>query len=110
LGIEGVIRESGHLVGTPGVTLLNGSKVCVLDHGVIVAQRHIHMSPQDAERFSVKNGQLVKVRVNGQRPLTFADVVIRVSEKFAADMHLDTDEANACGYFKGMRGEIVSEC
>ncbi|MFV0555795.1 MAG: phosphate propanoyltransferase [Lactovum sp.] len=107
LGIEAVVRESGNLEGTPEVTLVNNGNVCRLNQGVIVAQRHIHLSLDEAKDFGVKNGQIVKVKVNGKRPVIFEDVVIRAREGFAADMHIDTDEANACGYFKGMRAEII---
>ncbi|MDR2976692.1 MAG: phosphate propanoyltransferase [Streptococcaceae bacterium] len=108
LGLTAEIRESGHLSGTAAVTLINGNHVALLEQGLIVAKRHVHMSVEDAAKYGLENGQIVKVKVNGKRPLIFDDVVIRVSDKFATCMHLDTDEANACGYFIGMHGEFIS--
>nr|WP_164509528.1 ethanolamine utilization phosphate acetyltransferase EutD [Loigolactobacillus jiayinensis] len=107
IGIKAPIRESGHLESTPGVTLINGSQSVDLDTGVIVAQRHIHMTYEDAELFGVKNGDVVQVRASGARPLIFDGVVVRISDKFATYMHIDFDEANACGLSKGLRGTIV---
>jgi putative phosphotransacetylase len=107
LGINVPVRESGKIEGTPGVLLMNGSATVVLDHGLIVAKRHIHMTPEDALKNDVTNGQIVQVKVLGERPLIFDDVVIRVNPHFATYMHIDYDEANACGLTKGMRGYII---
>ena len=107
IGIKAPIRESGHIDGTPGVILMNGDRSVRIEQGVIVAKRHIHMTPKDAEKNQVKNGDIVKVKINSERPLVFEEVVCRVSPKFATYMHLDYDEANACGYKKGDRGTIV---
>jgi putative phosphotransacetylase len=107
LGINTPVRESGKTQGTPGVTLINGAAVVTLDHGLIVAKRHIHMTPEDAQKSHVTNSQIVQVKVQGARPLIFADVVVRVSPHFATYMHIDYDEANACGLMKGTRGYIV---
>lgn len=108
LGIKAPIRESGDIQGSPGVILANGSRSLSLDKGLIAAKRHIHMTPEDAQRANVKNHDLVQVRAEGERPLVFDDVVIRVSPQFATYMHIDYDEANACGFKKGMRGYIIS--
>lgn len=108
LGIKVPVRESGHIDGTPGVVLMNGEKSIHLDKGLIVAKRHIHMTPADAEKNHVANGDIVKVKIAGERGLIFDDVVVRVSPKFATYMHIDYDEANACGFTKGNRGWIVS--
>mgnify|MGYP005982613835 CR=1 FL=1 len=108
LGIKVPVRESGDIAGTPGVTLINGNRSVTLEQGLIVAKRHVHVAEEDAPKLGVKQGDLVKVRVGGnQRSLIFDDVVIRVSDKFATSMHIDYDEANACGFSKGMQGYIV---
>ena len=109
LGVKAPIRESGDIEGTPGIVLVNGDKSDSLDKGLIVAKRHVHMTPEDAEKLGVKNHDIVKVKVEGARPLVFDDVVIRVSPKFATYMHIDYDEANACGFSKGIRGRIIKD-
>lgn len=107
LGIQAPMRESGKIEGTPGVTLMNGEAVLTLRHGLIVAKRHIHMTPEDAAKNHVTNSQIVQVKVEGERPLIFDDVVVRVSRRFATYMHIDYDEANACGFKKGTQGRII---
>ena len=109
LGVKAPIRESGDIERTPGIVLVNGDKSVSLDKGLIVAKRHVHMTPEDAEKLGVKNHDIVKVKVEGARPLIFDDVVIRVSPKFATYMHIDYDEANACGFSKGIRGRIIKD-
>lgn len=109
LGVKAPIRESGDIEGTPGIVLVNGDKSVSLDKGLIVAKRHVHMTPEDAEKLGVKNHDIVKVKVEGARLLVFDDVVIRVSPKFATYMHIDYDEANACGFSKGIRGRIIKD-
>ena len=109
LGVKAPIRESGDIEGTPGIVLVNVDKSVSLDKGLIVAKRHVHMTPEDAEKLGVKNHDIVKVKVEGARPLIFDDVVIRVSPKFATYMHIDYDEANACGFSKGIRGRIIKD-
>ncbi len=107
LGVPAMVRLSGNTAGTPGV-ILEGPKGRVeLKEGVIVAQRHIHMTPADAERYGVTDGQVVRVKTRGTRPLTFDDVVVRVREDMALEMHIDTDEANAAGLKDGDIGEIL---
>ena len=97
LGIQPPVRESGRLAGTPGLTLRGPAGEVTLKQGVIVAQRHIHMGPEEARRFRLENGERVRVRVAGARPVIFEDVVVRVRDDFALELHLDTDEANAAG-------------
>ncbi|HFU4221241.1 TPA: ethanolamine utilization phosphate acetyltransferase EutD [Streptococcus suis] len=109
LGVNAPIRESGQIEDTPGIVLINGSKVVSLDKGLIVAKRHIHMTPEDAAKANVVNKEIVQVQVGGERGLIFDDVVIRVHPKFATYMHIDYDEANACGFKKGMRGRIIKK-
>lgn len=109
LGTKAPIRESGDTEGTPGVVLVNGDKSVSLSKGLIVAKRHVHMSPEDAKRANVVNREIVQVKVEGDRPLIFDDVVIRVHPEFVTAMHIDYDEANACGFKKGMRGRIIKK-
>ncbi|HFI0342700.1 TPA: ethanolamine utilization phosphate acetyltransferase EutD [Streptococcus suis] len=109
LGLNAPIRESGQIENTPGIILVNGSKVVSLEKGLIVAKRHIHMTPEDAAKANVVNQEIVQVQVGGERGLIFDDVVIRVHPKFATYMHIDYDEANACGFKKGMRGRILKK-
>ena len=107
LGVPGMVRLSGKIEGTPGFTIEGPKGKVTVDKGVIVAARHIHMTPEDAERFGVTNGQIVRVRTTGSRPLTFDDVVVRVSPTFSLEMHVDTDEGNAAGIADGAEGEII---
>lgn len=109
LGVKAPIRESGDIQGTPGIVLVNGSNVVRLERGLIVAKRHIHMTPEDAKKLGVENKEIVQVKVEGTRPLIFDDVVVRVHPNFATAMHIDYDEANACGFTKGTRGRIVKK-
>ena len=111
LGVIAPVRESGDIEGTPGITLraANGNEI-TLEKGVIVAKRHVHMTPEDAAAFEVEDKQIVKVEIDSGagRKLIFDDVVVRVSEKFALAMHIDTDEANAaCVGRQGAQGRIV---
>lgn len=96
LGIPGVIRQSGDTEGTPGCTLIGPAGELTIDHGVIVAKRHIHMTPVQAMQLNVRdNDEVFVITESYERSLIFADVVVRVSPKFALAMHVDTDEANA---------------
>ena len=98
VGVVAQVRESGNIEGTAGCILRGPAGEVQLTEGVIAAKRHIHLTPEDAEKFGVTNGQIVGVQVetNG-RSLTFGDVVCRVSASYATAMHIDTDEANAAG-------------
>ncbi|MBE6555803.1 MAG: phosphate propanoyltransferase [Ruminococcaceae bacterium] len=108
LGLKAVpIRESGDVVGTPGLVLVGPAGEVDMKEGTIVAKRHIHMTPDDAREFGVADKQIVKVRLNTARPVIFDDVVVRVSPKFALAMHIDTDECNAAAAFGEVFGEIV---
>ena len=109
LGIKAPIKESGQLDGTPGIVLSAGQNVVHLHHGVIVAKRHIHMTLEDAKKNNVVNGEIVQVKVFGTRPLIFDDVVVRVHSAYATYMHIDYDEANACGFVKGTIGKIMKK-
>lgn len=107
LGVPAVVRLSGNIAGTPGI-ILEGPKGRVeLTEGVIVAARHVHMTPADAAQYGVSDKQVVRVKTNGGRPLTFDDVIVRVRDDMALEMHIDTDEANAAGLKDGDIGEIL---
>lgn len=96
LGIQAPIRESGDLEGSTGCTIIGPEGSVELEKGVIVAKRHIHMTPADAEQFQVKDKEIVDMLVETEeRPAIFKEVVVRVSEKYALAAHIDTDEANA---------------
>lgn len=109
LGINAPVRESGDIAGSPKCTLKGPAGEVDIEEGVIVAKRHIHMTPEDAKEFGVENGQIVSVLVDtGKgRKTIFDDTVIRVSPKFALAMHIDTDECNAASAFGEVYGEIV---
>lgn len=109
LGITAPVRESGDIAGTPGCKLVGPCGEVILDEGVIVAKRHIHMTPEDAERMGLSDKQVVSVKLNTpDRALTFGDVVVRVSPKFALAMHIDTDESNAACAGGTVYGEIIA--
>jgi acetate kinase len=106
LGVQPPIRQSGDLAGTPGVTLEGPYGSTSIERGVICAQRHIHMTPEDALRFHVRDNYVVRVRIEGERQLIFGDVVVRVNPGFRLAMHIDTDEGNAGNIRTGMLGYI----
>lgn len=107
LGIKAPIKQSGDIEGSPGAVISNGDKKIELKSGVIVAKRHIHMTPEDAQKFHVADGQIVKMKVFGERPLIFDDTVVRVRSDFRTFAHIDYDESNACGFKKGTWGMII---
>jgi len=107
LGIQPPVRLSGKVDGTPGVVLQGPRGQVELSQGVIAAQRHIHMTPEDASAMGVKDKQVVRLQTLTERPVIFDDVVVRVSKDFATFVHLDYDEANACGFKSGDLGRIV---
>lgn len=109
LGVKAPLRISGDIDGTPGIMIMNGSRHVVIDKGLIVAKRHIHVNEKDADRLGVENKEVVQVQVMSERPLIFDDVAIRVSPQFETFMHIDYDEANACGLKKGTRGRIIKK-
>lgn len=96
LGIRPPVRESGDLEGTPGVELVGPKGTVALPNGAIVALRHIHMTPAQANAMGVKDKDIVEVETFGERHGVFGDVLVRVSEQFSLEMHVDIDEANAC--------------
>lgn len=109
LGVKAMVRESGDLEGTTGdLTLVGTAGEKAITSGVIAAKRHVHMTPADAERFGVENGEIVNVKIDTDgRSLVFGDTVIRVSEKYALAMHIDTDEANAAAISGTAEGTII---
>ena len=108
LGLEIPVRMSGDVAGSPGVTLIGPMGQVKLNQGVMAAQRHIHLNPQEADRFGVKDKQVVNLRTFTNRPTVYQDVLVRVSPNYAAAVHLDYDEANACGFQTGDLGRIES--
>ena len=107
LGITPPVRLSGDVKNTPGVRLVGPNGQVELNQGVIVAKRHIHMSPQDARNFGVTDGQEVSLKTYTGRQLIFENVPVRVRPDFATYAHLDYDEANACGMRDGDLGRIL---
>ena len=107
LGVTVPIRLSGDVKDTPGVTLVGETGRITLDHGVLAAQRHIHLTPEAAKWFGVKDKQVVKLQTLTSRPCIYEDVVVRVSPDFAPAVHLDYDESNACGFREGDYGRIL---
>ena len=106
IGISAPVRESGVLEGSAPCKLVGPAGEVELEYGVIVAKRHIHITPEDAQAFGVSDKEIVKVKADSEgRSLIFDDVVVRVSPSYATAMHIDTDEANACG--GATVGEIV---
>lgn len=107
LGITAPIRQSGNVEDTPGI-IVEGPKGRIgLQSGVIIAQRHLHLTPEAAALFSVKDNQVVQLQTYTARPTMFQQVVVRVSPDFSNAAHLDFDEANACGMKTGDLGRIV---
>lgn len=107
LGLTPPIRASGNVENSPGAILVGPSGRVELSRGVIAAQRHIHMTPEDASRFGVQDKQIVRLQTYTDRPLVFGNTVVRVSKDFATFVHLDYDEANACGFKPGDLGRIL---
>ena len=108
LGLNAPIRESGDIAGSGACKLVGPAGEVELAEGVIAAKRHIHMTPKDAEEFGCKDKDIVSVKIDTDgRSLIFGDVVVRVSEKFALAMHIDTDESNAACPAREQYGEII---
>ena len=108
IGVKAPIRESGDLEGSAGCKLVGPKGEVELKDGVIIAKRHIHMTPEDAEKYGLSDKQVVSVKVDtAERSLIFGDVVFRVIPKYALAMHIDTDESNAAGCTPGLMGDIL---
>lgn len=108
LGITAPVRESGNVAGSAPLRIVGPAGSIEISEGTIAAKRHIHITPEDAAKYGLSDKELVSVKVEGERSLTFDEVVVRVSEKFATAMHVDTDEANAAGLSGTVYG-IVSK-
>lgn len=109
LGIDAPVRASGHIENTPGITLEGPAGTLTIKEGVICAWRHIHATPEDAERLGVEDKDVVEVRVQSEdRSLVFGDVLVRVSPKYALEMHIDTDEGNAAELGRGATGSLTN--
>lgn len=110
IGVVAPCRESGDIAGSGACKLVGPKGEVELAEGVIVAKRHVHATPEDAEKFGLKDKQIVSVKVESDgRSLVFGDVIVRVSPKYALAMHIDTDESNAAFAKPGMMGEIIAD-
>lgn len=107
LGIQPVVRLSGDISNTPGCTLIHEAETAELKKGVIVAKRHIHVFSGEADKLGLHDGETISLKVGGDRALIFNEVCVRVSDKFATYVHIDYDEANACGFKPGMLAQII---
>ena len=107
LDVSVPVRMSGKTQGSPGLILVGPAGEVELDHGVIIAQRHIHMTPEDAAEFGLADKQVVAVACGDARQVVFGNVVVRVSNEYSLDFHIDTDEANAAGVKTGDKGYLV---
>ena len=107
LGITPPIRPSGEVADTPGISLLGPLGRVDLPRGLIVAQRHAHLTPEDGAKFKVKDGQIVRLQTFTRRPCIFEDVLVRINKDFSSAVHLDYDEANACGFENGDLGRLL---
>jgi len=107
IGVEAPVRESGDVAGTAPCTLVGPCGEVTLAEGVMVAKRHIHLTPADADAMKVADKQTVKVKITSARTTIFDEVVVRVNPNFAAAMHIDTDESNASSAFGKCYGEII---
>jgi putative phosphotransacetylase len=107
LGVEAPVRESGDVANSGSIKIVGPMGEIVITDGVIIAKRHIHITPEDAEIFEIHNKQIVKVKILGDRALIFDETVVRVSAAFKTAMHIDIDETNAAGINGIVDGEIV---
>lgn len=108
LGVNAPIRESGNLKGSGGITVIGPMGSIHLKEGAIIAQRHIHMTPLDAEIYGVKDGQKTQVKYAGERGVIFDNVIVRISEKFALEFHIDIDEANSAAIKHGEMAYLLA--
>jgi putative phosphotransacetylase len=108
LGVRAPVRESGQLEDTPGIEIVGPGGVVSLNKGVIRAWRHIHMTPQDGSFFKVQNRERINVRLKGDRTTILEDVLVRITDTSALEMHIDTDEANAAGVAQESNGEVLN--
>ena len=109
LGVKPPVRESGQLEDSPGIEIIGPKGSVKKERGVIAALRHIHMTPEIARRLGYRDGQYVQTRIEGLRGALLCNVLVRVSEKYALEMHIDVEEANALGVKNGDRAFFVEE-
>lgn len=107
LGVKPPVRLSGDIEGTPGFRISVGDRTIEKPKGVIIAKRHLHITPEDAQRLHVKDKETLSIKVYGSRPTVFEDTIARVSRDFETYVHIDYDEANACGFKPGTLCRIV---
>ena len=107
IGVQALIRESGDIEGTAGCKLVGPAGEVEIPCGVIAAKRHIHLTPEDAEKFGVKDKDIVSVQTQGERALLFNNVLVRANAAFALEMHVDLEEGNAAGVKNGDLVELV---
>lgn len=109
LGLNPPIRDSGDIAGSEAITLTGPAGSVYLEEGAICATRHIHMTPEHADAFGIREGDLLKVRIPGERALTFENIRPKISESYVLQMHLDTDDSNAAGLKGGEAVELVRD-
>lgn len=107
LGIDLPVRPSGDIKGSAGVKLIGPKGALILTEGAIAAKRHVHLSPEDAACFGLRNGQIISARISGARALVFEEVQVRVDPAFVSAMHVDVDEANAAGISGPAEAELL---
>lgn len=107
LGVKAPIRESGNIKGSAPIAVVGPKGVIYLEEGCIIAKRHIHMPPKDAQAAGVQDGDVVSVKVENERGTVFNNVQIRVDDSFTLEMHIDTDEANAAGISTGQTVRVI---
>jgi putative phosphotransacetylase len=107
LKVKPPVRESGDLAGSAPITIIGPKGIVTLDEGCIIANRHIHMSVEEGEKFGVRDGEYVDVQIDGERKSLFYDVQIRVHKDFRLEMHIDTDDANAAGVGNCFKAKLI---
>jgi Propanediol utilization protein len=108
MGVIAPVRESGDIEGTPGCTLIGPKGSVTIEKGIIAAKRHMHTTPEDAEKLDVKDKEIIFIKIETPwRSTIYGDVVVRVHSNFATAMHIDTDESNAAGIVAETYGEII---
>lgn len=108
LGIDAPVRESGHISGSASGVLEGPAGEVKLEEGIIIAKRHIHANNSEANSLGIKNGDIVSVKTESKRGVTFHDVVVRMGSDYKLSMHVDTDEGNSAGVPKGGRGRLIT--
>lgn len=106
VGLTPPIRISGDIAGSPGCLLQGPKGEMMLEKGIIIAARHIHLSPATAAKYNLNNGDVADIKITGERSLTFNNVPVRTGEAHADEFHIDTDEANACAVTTGVSVEV----